>query len=240
VITHGTDTLEETTYPMNLLVRTRVPVILTGAMRSPDQPGSAAAANLQAAALAAATPKLSGFGPVVVMHDEIHGAAWVRKIHASRVAALGSPECGRIGVSEGHVVLMHRTAHTSRRLPNVAPPAKRVELLWAAAGTDRYIIDRIRDGLDGLVVAGTGGGHVTPALGESLEALANAGCSVVIASRCGAGPTLTHTCEGPGSEPHLLARGIPSAGQLDPSKCRLRLQFGLSAGISARELFPCP
>jgi L-asparaginase len=241
VVTHGTDTLEETAYALALLVETRVPVVLTGAMRPPHVNGPDGLANLGAAVSAASCPALAAYGPVVVIHDEIHVARWVTKQHSSRVAAFESPSAGPVGVLvEGEVELLLGPAPGSDRLPVVGPPdGVRVELLWTAAGADGFVVDAVADGVDGVVVAGTGGGHAPPALADALIRLVEAGRPVVLASRCGgAGRVLQRTYGGDGSEKHLLSRGLVPAGSLPPLKARLRLLFGLSAGLSASELFP--
>lgn len=239
VITHGTDTLEETAYALALLVDASVPVVLTGAMRPSNTPGADGPANLAAAIAAAAHAPLARYGPVVVIHDEVHAARWVTKVHSTRLAAFASPAAGPVGmVSEEHVMLLLGPPSRPDRLPTTAPPAARVELIWAVAGADGFVVDAIAGGIDALVVAGTGGGHVPPPLAEALVRLVRTGRPVVLASRCADARVLSQTYRGTGSETHLLSEGLLSAGSLAPLKARLRLLFGLSAGIPAGELFP--
>jgi L-asparaginase len=237
VITHGTDTLEETAYALSLLVPTPVPVVLTGAMRVPGSPGEDGPANLAAAVAVAATPGFSAYGPVVVLQDEIHLARWVAKVHSTRVAAFGSPPAGPVGmVVEGRAVSFFGPP-PSACLPRPAAPCKRVELLWSVAGSDGLVVDAIRDRVDGLVVAGAGAGHVAPPLAEALVEASARGVAVVLASRCASAQVLRETYGGVGGELHLLASGLVSAGGLSAVKARLRLIFGLSAGLSPAELF---
>lgn len=238
VITHGTDTLEETAYALALLVDTPIPVALTGAMRVPGTPGQDGPANIAAAVAVASTGSFARFGPVVVFQDEIHVARWVTKTHSTRVAAFGSPATGPVGhVVEDRAFALLGPGPTER-LSRIGAPQSRVELLWAVAGGDGLIVDAIGDQVDGLVVAGTGGGHVAPPFADSLTRLAATGVPVVLASRCADAQVLQHTYGGIGSEVHLRAAGLHSAGSLPPVKARLRLAFGLSAGIPATELFP--
>jgi L-asparaginase len=110
-------------------------------------------------------------------------------------------------------------------------------LIWAVAGADGLLVDAIAECVDGLVVAGTGGGHTSPLLAEALLRVVAAGRPVVLSSRCPGGTVLRNTYGGPGSETHLLAGGLISAGSLSPVKARLRLVFGLSAGLAPRDLF---
>jgi L-asparaginase len=237
VITHGTDTMEETAYALALLVDTPVPVVLTGAMRAPHLPGADGQANLVAAVVAATYRPLARYGPVVVFQDEIHVAKLVTKHHSTRVAAFTSPSAGPVGfVCENEVELLLGPPPETDRLPATARPGKRVELVWAAAGADGALVDAIARDVDGLVIAGTGGGHLSPPLAEAVVRAARSR-PVVLASRCEDGPLLRDTYGGVGSETHLLGEGLLAAGVLSPVKARLRMIFGLSAGLAAERLF---
>ncbi|MEV0381595.1 asparaginase [Nonomuraea sp. NPDC050643] len=239
VITHGTDTLEETAYALALLVDTAVPVVVTGAMRAPHLPGADGPANLVAAVVAALHRPLARYGPVVVFQDEIHVARLVAKQHSARVAAFSSPSAGPVGfVIEDEVELLLGPPPEPDRLPATAPPDRKVELVVAVTGSDGRLIDAIADDVAGLVVAGTGAGHLSPALADAVIRVLRSGRPVVLASRCADGPILRRTYGGPGSETHLLGEGVLAARTLAPAKARLRLLFGLSAGLSAEELFP--
>jgi L-asparaginase len=238
VVTHGTDTMEETAYALALQLDVGVPVALTGAMRQGHEPGSDGPANLMAALRVAATPEATALGPVVVMHDEIHAARWVTKAHTSRVAAFSSPGFGPVGcVVEGKMHL-----HTDRaRSEFLGTPDEldlRVELVWVWAGADGVLVDAAASVADGLIVAGTGGGHVPPAMAESLQRAVEGGLPVVLASRCISGPILEETYGGVGSETHLRSIGLVPAGTLAPLKARLRLMVALSLGKGAAEVFP--
>ena len=239
VVTHGTDTLEETVYALALLVDCTVPIVVTGAMRVPGAPGADGPANLSAALAVAQNPAFAAFGPVVVFQDEVHLARWVTKTHSTRVAAFTSPATGPIGqIVEGKATVLIGPPAQTEKLASIAAPDKRVELLMAVAGTDGLVVDAIRDHIDALVIAGTGGGHVAPPLAEALVRMVQSGRPVILASRCADAQVLSRTYGGPGSETHLTAAGVLSAGNLPPLKARLRLAFGLSAGLSVHELFP--
>lgn len=239
VVTHGTDTLEETAYALALLVDTPVPVVVTGAMRVPGTLGADGPANLAAALAVAQSSEFAAFGPVVVFQDEIHAARWVTKTHSTRVAAFSSPAAGPVGlVVEGKAITLLGPPSKTERLTRIAAPGKRVELLMAVAGADGMIVDAIADRVDGLVIAGTGGGHVAPPLADALVRLVRTGCPVVLASRCADAQVLSHTYGGSGSEVHLISEGLRSAGNLSALKARLRLSFGLSAGVPVADLFP--
>lgn len=237
IITHGTDTLEETAYALSLLVQPSVPLALTGAMRVPGSAGEDGPANVAAAFAVATNPVFSAYGPLVVHQDEIHLARWVTKVHSARVAAFASPSSGPVGVVvEGRAIPIAGPL-IPEYLSRTRAPNKRVELVFALTGSDGLIVDAIRDQVDGIVLAALGGGHVAPALAHSLVAAAARGVAVILASRCPSPQVLRSTYGGVGSEAHLLGSGLVSAGNLAPIKARLRLIFGLSAGFSPDELF---
>jgi L-asparaginase len=238
VVTHGTDTLEETVYALAMMLDASVPVVVTGAMRPPHHAGADGPANLAGAIVAASDPSLAPYGPVVVHQDEIHLARWVTKLHSARVAAFASPQAGPVGaVVEDRVVLFHGPPTVSDRLAVTVAPDRRVELVWAVAGADGLVVDAIAEHVDGLVVAGTGGGHVSTPLAEALSRVVASGRPVVLSSRCAAPQVLSSTYAGVGSEIQLLSDGLVSAGALHPLKARLRLQFALSAGLAVDDLF---
>jgi L-asparaginase len=239
VVTHGTDTLEETAYALSLLVETRVPVVVTGAIRAPHLAGPDGPANIRAALVAATHPTLASYGPVVVFADEVHVARLVTKLHSTRVAAFASPAAGPVGsVIEDRLELLLGPPPSKDRLIRCAPPTRRVAIFTVATGVDGSTLEAASAELDGLVVAALGGGHVSPALGAVLLRVAATGRPVVVASRCPDGALLAGTYGGAGSEIELRRAGLLFASALAPTKARLRLAFGLSAGIPAEQLFP--
>lgn len=238
VVTHGTDTMEETAYALALMLDLGVPVVITGAMRLPHEAGTDGPANLLAALQTSVTAEVASLGPVVMMHDEIHLARTAVKAHTSRVAAFTSPGFGPAGyVSEGRVYLNSLpTGSDYLGLPGELDG--RVELIWVAAGADGLLVDAAASAAQGLVIAGTGGGHVPPQIADSLHAAVERGLPVVLASRTGSGPLLGNTYGGAGSETHLREIGVQSAGMISPLKARLRLMVGLALGKEVVEIFP--
>jgi L-asparaginase len=238
VVTHGTDTIEETAYALALMVDADVPLALTGAMRLAHEPGADGPANLMAALRVAATPEAAALGPVVVMHDEIHAARWVTKLHTCRVAAFSSPGFGPVGqIGEGRVRL-HATGLGRDHLGLPGQLDQRVELVWVSAGADGLLVEAAAAAADGLGVAGTGGGHVPPAMAESLREVVERGLPTVLASRCIGGPVLEETYGGVGSETYLAEVGLRPVGLLSPLKARLRLLTALALGMDPSEAFP--
>jgi len=233
VITQGTDTIEETAFALDLLVGPAAPVVVTGAMRNPTLPGADGPANLLAAVQVAASPAARGLGTLVVLHDEIHAARFVRKGHVSSPGAFVSPLTGPIGwVSEGRVRIAARPPRGLQlEVPADSRPV-RVALVPAALGDDGALLRALHAlDFDGLVVEGFGAGHVPAVWVEPLATLARR-LPVVLASRTGAGESFRGTYGFPGSEMDLLARGLIPAGILDGPKARVLLSLLLRAGAS--------
>lgn len=232
VVTQGTDTIEETAFALDLMLRVKAPVVVTGAMRHPALPGADGPANLLSAVRVAADQAALGCGVLVVMNDEIHAASLVQKRHTSCPAAFQSV-LGPLGwVTEGRVRIMlypGRRPHVPVVPGRFTPPAA---LVTAGLGDDGGLLRGVvEQGYKGLVVEGMGGGHVTPAMVETLTDIARA-IPVVIASRTGSGETLRQTYGYVGSELDLLGRGLIPAGILDGLKARVLLSLLLRSGIS--------
>ena len=238
VVTHGTDTMEETAYALALQVPRSVPVVLTGAMRSSEDVASDGAANLRAALLVAATDAARQLGPVVVMQDEIHLARFVSKAHTSALRALGSHAVGPVGeIVEERVRIFALPAYDDwLGLP--ARVSARVDIVLMYAGSERTLFDCAVRAADGVVVAGLGGGHLPPLAVSALDSARARGVPVVLCSRGSAGEVLIGTYGGRGSERDAIDRGALPAGSLVPTKARLRLLMALELGIDPPAAFP--
>ncbi|MCE0916638.1 asparaginase [Pseudomonas sp. NMI760_13] len=233
VLTQGTDTLEETAYFLDLLWPHDIPLIMTGAMRSASQPGADGPANLLAAVQMAIADGSRGRGVLVVINDQIHQAARVRKTASLAMAAFESPGTGAIGeVVEGRPI--YRQAATPRRvLPLPVQVDHQVVLLEACLDADTRLLQALGGlGYSGLVVAGFGAGHVSEAWAEALGSIAG-NMPVIIATRTGNGPTAQGTYGFIGGEIDLQARGLHMAGWLCPRKCRLLLWLLIGSGRQA-------
>ena len=230
VVTQGTDTIEETSYLLDLLLRRSAPVVVTGAMRNPQLTGPDGPANLLAAVQVAGSDQARDQGVVVVFNDEIHPARRVRKTHATNVATFQSPNGGPLGyVVEGETWFVNRLPDRTP-VPVATPdPPPRVGLVTLALGDDGLLLDAVAGRVDGLVVAALGAGHAPDWLVDRLAGLAGR-IPVVLGSRTGAGPVLAATYEFAGSERDLRQRGLIGAGLLDPPKARILLWALLAAG----------
>lgn len=231
VVTQGTDTLEESAFLLDVLLRPRVPVVVTGAMRTPGTPGADGPANVLAAVRVAASPAARGLGVLAVLDDEIHAAAAVAKRHTSSTAAFVSPGGGPLGrVIEGRVRLDVRPAHATPHVPvQEGASWPWVPVVRVGLGAEPRDVTAF-SGADAVVVEGVGGGHVPERLVGPLADLADR-VPVVLAARPGAGGTLSRTYGYPGSEIDLLRRGLIGAGRLDALKARL-LMAAVFAGDS--------
>ena len=237
VVVQGTDTIEETSYLLDLYWDRPQPLVVAGAMRPAQAPGADGPANLTSAVLAAAAPEATGRGVLVALADEVHAAARVRKTRSSGPDVFRSPPFGPLAhVDEGRVTFPHPPS----RVPALAdpPPGRlaRVPLLETYLGDDGELLGLVdQAGLDGAVVAGFGVGHVSAALAEVVGAVASRR-PVVLATRTGSGTTYSSTYGFAGSESDLLSRGVVAAGWLDPRKARILLACLLGAGATAERV----
>lgn len=184
VITHGTDTLEETAYFLDLTLNTSIPIILTGAMRSSNELGSDGIYNLVAAIRVASEEKARNQGVLVVMNDEIHAAANVTKTSTSNVATFQSPQYGPIGLITLTTIHFHHSPVT-REYVELDSLEKRVVMLKTYAGMEADLFEAISAAkYDGVVIEGLGQGNVPPSIVDSIEALIRQEIPVVVVSRC--------------------------------------------------------
>ena len=240
VITHGTDTIEETAYVLALTLPRTAPVVLTGAMRNASQTGSEGPANLLAAFQVAASPSAAGLGPLVVVNDEIHSARFVTKLHTSKASTFGSPAAGPLGeVTEGRADIWWTPAWDDLLGLPEAIDGHTVELVVVAAGLSDVTMRAATAARPaGIVLESTGGGHLPPPLLPALEEMVAQGIPVVLATRGIAGATLERTYAMVGAEIDLQRIGAIPVGRLNGPKARLRLLVGQALGLEPRALFP--
>ncbi|WP_437682290.1 asparaginase [Sorangium sp. So ce131] len=235
VVTHGTDTLEETAFALDLLLDGDTPVVLTGAMRDASTAGGDGPRNLVSAARVAVDPAARGLGVLAVMNDEIHAARYVMKTHTTALGTFASPGAGPLGAIDGEGVRFHARPARTPPLP-LAPPAPRVYLVKMAAGMDDLLLRALLDArADGVVIEGSGAGNVCGSWEGAIGDLVQAGIPVVLSSRCPGG-RVTPTYGAPGGGRRLRDLGVIAAGALSGPKARLALMFALGAGLDAAAL----
>lgn len=227
VITHGTDTLEETAYFLDLTVNSDIPIILTGAMRSSNEIGADGVYNLLSAVRVASAQDAFGKGVLVVMNDEIHTAQSVTKTSTSNVSTFQSPQYGPIGLITKTGVHFHLTPIRSDTF-ELHEINKRVALLKVYAGMDADLLLHIANvGYDGIVLEGLGQGNVPPAIVQGIQQLINQQIPVVLVSRCYNGIAQpVYGYEGGGKM--LEDMGVLFAHGLSGQKARIKLLIGLS------------
>ena len=233
VVTHGTDTVEETAFLCDVTVASDV--VFAGAMRSGGEIAADGPRNLLCAAqVAEAAP---GMGTVLVLNDEIHAARWVRKQDSSRVSAFVSPGHGPIGtVVPGAVRLsMRPPGRFLVPLPDALPP---VPVLQTYTGIEEELIETVLDatGAAGLVLEGTGLGNVPGSCERGVKAALDRGLPVVVATRVPTGGTGA-VYGGPGGGVTLRDLGVLPAGSLSAAKARLLLMLLIAEGGDVRARF---
>lgn len=235
VITHGTDTLEETAYFLDLTLNVNIPVVITGAMRSSNELGSDGLYNLVSSIQVAASREAAEMGVLVVMNDEVHSAKNATKTHTSNVATFQSPQYGPIGIVNKRGVAFHHKPINQTSLA-VASLTKQVLLLKAYAGMDETILKAIEElKLDGLVIEALGQGNLPPKMMTSLKKLMSLGVKIVIVSRCFNGIVQdVYAYEGGGKT--LKDAGIIFSNGLNGQKARLKLMIALETTQNAGEL----
>ncbi|MGU7773220.1 asparaginase [Burkholderia sp. MR1-5-21] len=230
VITHGTDTLEETAYALHLTVPGDKPVVLTAAMRPATALSSDGPLNLLNAVTVAAHPAARGQGVLVAFNNRIHGARDVVKTSTYAVDAFQSPELGALGwVQDGRVEFARRVTRSRDAQLAIGSAWPPVEVVASYAGVTRTAVDAlVAAGVRGLVVAGTGNGSIHATLQAALADAVKQGVVVVRASRVGSG----HVMKNGAANDDAL--GFVSAGSLNPFKARVLLMLALASGIHAR------
>ncbi len=228
VVVQGTDTIDETSFLLDLLYGGALPVVVTGAMRGATAPGADGHANLAAAVTVAASPAARNLGTLVVLNDEVHAARFVEKGHTGFPSAFNSRNGGPLGlVAEGRFRLVTRPA--DRPELRFQPRIKDVAIVKAGLGDDGRLMSALSGlGFEGAVIEGMGAGHVPDTLVAPIQNLAGE-MPVVLATRVPAGPIFTETYGFPGSEIDLIKRGVIPAEMLTPHKARLLLALCLGA-----------
>jgi L-asparaginase len=239
VVTHGTDTMEESCYLADLLLQSDKPAVFTGAQRAHDDPLPDGPKNLLSAARTAVTPEAAELGAVICFADQIHAGRDVTKVSAGALAAFHSYEKGALGEVDGARVIIHRRPARRRTFRLDRMPDLQVPLIRLTLGFDVRVVEMTLDlGLDGLVIEAFGRGNGPAALVPVIERAVASGLPVVITSRCPSGRV--EPIYGKGGGKDLLDAGAIFAGDLKGPKARLLLMVLLGAPDTrgrVREIF---
>lgn len=221
VITHGTDTMEESAYMADLVASSEKPVVFTGAQYSADQPDSDGPRNLYTAILVAASPHAAGLGVLLVFDGEIHAAKFVKKIHSSQLHAFDSPGHGKLGFIDGDEICIQQRPAVIRKY-KVDGIESKIDIIKLAIGMDgRFVQCAINSGTKAIVIEAFGRGNVPPAVFSVIKAAVKDNILVVITTRCEQGGVRPIYGDGGGKD--LERIGVVFAGDMPAIKVRILL-----------------
>ncbi len=235
VVTHGTDTLEETAFLFDLVLTSDKPVCLTAAMRSSAEISPDGPKNILCAVRTAFSALAVGQGVLVVVNEEIHAAREVTKTHSANPKTFASPFWGPVGyVDEDRVIFRRQSLGREKLQPTAL--VEDVHLIKLVAGADDFFFRcLVEKGVKGIVVEGFGRGNVPPAVVPGIEAALAAGIPVVLTTRVHGGRVLdVYGYEG-GVIP-LKNMGVLLAGEMSGQKARLKLMLALGLAADAADL----
>ena len=236
VITHGTDTMEETSYFLQLVVKSKKPVVLTGSMRPSTALSADGPLNIYNAVAIAGDPQASGRGVLVAANDDIHGGRDLTKGNTTDVQTFISPEYGLVGTTLYGKQTFFRgpfRKHTAESEFSVegVNALPRVDVLYAHANMSADLIDgAVKAGAKGIVMAGVGDGNMTTPALEALARAVKSGVVCVRSSRVPTGRTWRN------SEINDDQYGFVASGELQPSKARVLLQLVLMKTKDAKQI----
>lgn len=235
VITHGTDTLEETAYFLDTMEIPQIPIVLTGAMRSSNELGSDGVYNYLSALRVASDDKAADKGVLVVMNDEIHAAKYVTKTHTTNVSTFQTPTHGPLGLIMKKEILYFKTAEPRVRF-DLDHIQGLVPIIPVYAGMTDELLDLLPVGeLDGLIIQAFGAGNVPKETATKLEFLIQQGLPIALVSRCFNGiAEPVYAYEGGGV--CLQKSGVFFVKELNAQKARLKLLIAINAGLKGDEL----
>jgi L-asparaginase len=236
VITHGTDTLEETGYFLSLVTRSTKPVVMVGSMRPATATGADGPANIYNAVAVAVHPKAKGRGVLILLNDEIHYPREATKTNTTQLDTFKSPNRGKAGMTNAGRVYFYDalgTKHTQASAFSVDGLSQlpRVDIFYAYANVGREYIDQcVALGCKGIVLAGVGDGNATKAAVEGLNDAIKKGVAVVRSSRTNSGITDRNV------ELNDDEMGSIASMELNPQKARVLLMLGLTKTSDAKKL----
>ncbi len=235
IITHGTDTLEETAYLLDLTVKTQKAIVLIGAMKTSSEPDWDGPKNLLDAIHIINSPNSSGMGVLVCLNGEINAASEVTKTHTEDIETFRSLDFGALGFVDRSRVIFNRMP---RKLEIIESRSinSNVHLIKVYAGMDeRFFVHAANEGIDGLVIEAMGVGNVPPDAFEGIKYVLSKGIPVVLTSRCPSGETLDFYGY-PGAGKWLKKEGVIFTDYLNGQKARIKLMLCLGRTNNPDEL----
>ena len=235
VITHGTDTLEETAYLLDLTVKTKKPVVVTGAMRSGSELGYDGPFNLATSICTAISDEAVGRGVLVCFNGELNSASEVTKANSMALNAFRTPNFGPIGIVDNDNVIFYRDANHLEKY-DVSKIEKQVALIKCVVDMDSSYIDYlIEKGYGGIVIEALGRGNVPPKMVEGIKKAIELEIPVVVVSRCFEGRVFeSYGYEGGGKQ--LKNLGVIFGDTLPGQKARIKLILAINSGMNINEV----
>ena len=235
VITHGTDTLEETAYLLDLTVKTKKPVVVTGAMRSGSELRYDGPFNLETSICTAISDEAVGRGVLVCFNGELNSASEVTKANSMALNAFRTPNFGPIGIVDNDNVIFYRDANYSEKY-DVSEIKKQVALIKCVVDMDSSYIDYlIEKGCGGIVIEALGRGNVPPKMVDGIKKATELNIPVVVVSRCFEGRVFeSYGYEGGGKQ--LKDLGVIFGDTLPGQKARIKLILAINSGMNIHEI----
>ena len=235
VVTHGTDSLEETAYFLQLTINSEKPVVVTGSMRNSSELGYDGPANLAASICTATSKAARNRGVIVCLNNELNCASEVTKAHSMHLNTFQSPEFGPIGIVDSNEVRFYRNS-LEKEYIDTDKIETNVQLIKACAGMDGALIDFcVEKGAKGIVVEAMGRGNLPPKMAEAVNRAINEGIAVVLVSRCFKGRVLhSYGYEGGGKQ--LRDMGVIFGESMPGQKARIKLILALGKTNSLEEI----
>jgi L-asparaginase len=237
VVVHGTDTLEETAFFLDLVVNSKKPVVVTGSMKSSSELGFDGINNLVSSILVAKSPKSLNKGSLVVMNDQINAASEVTKTNTLTLDTFKSMDFGPLGIVDNMEVIFYRTVNYSKKHIDTKSLETNVHLLKVASGMDSTVLNFLVNELHakGIVLEALGRGNVPPMMLEGIKNALAKKIPVIICSRCPSGRVLdTYGYVGGGK--NLTDLGCILAPSLNGQKARILLMIALSVSSDSKFL----
>lgn len=236
VVTHGTDTLEETAYFLELTTNSSKPIVVTGSQKSPDDIGTDVYSNLRDAILVAANPNAKDIGVVVVFNEQIFHSKYVRKIHSSSIDGFGVIGYGKLGYIDNDEVVIYQKPF-KREFYEIKHSYPYVEIVYSYLGANGLVLKALlNEGVDGIVLIGGGRGQVTMPISDIVTKLVTNGTKIVLVSSTEEGRVYP-TYDYHGSANYLKNMGVIMGGDYDAKKARIKLMLLIANEVEDLNVF---
>jgi len=235
VVTHGTDTLEETAYFLDLNVKSKIPIVVIGSMKNSSEPDWDGPQNLTDAIRVCLNKKCNGLGVLVCLNGEINAASEVTKTFTYEIDTFTSLDFGPLGYVKNNKIILNRLPRKLEKIYSTKINPK-VDMLTVYAGMDeKFFKYSANSGAHGIVIEALGVGNVPPAAFKGIEYAIKKGIPIVLVSRCPAGETLD-IYSYPGAGKHLNNLGVIFVEYLNGQKARIKLMLALGKTKNKKKL----